>query len=256
MPYMMSIALASTWQPRGELPRLQRYHARLMESFESLTIVLPSSAGDVLVAALDGMDGVYPVVAEQWARGRHIALESALKRPATHILYCDLDRIIRWVELYPDELAATMVQAQSEDCFVIGRTLYAWETHPRSLRHTEQIINEVFAHVMGVSMDICVATRGFSRVAAERVLRESQAESSLGVDGEWLYIVRRAGMTLDYLQVDGMDLETADQGLDTAADAERQRAFCEAYDAEASNWAQRVFVANQIIGALLRIAKE
>lgn len=252
----MSIALASTWQPRGELARLQRYHARLMDSFASLTIVLPPSVDDMLVATLDGMASVYPVVAQHWARGRHIALEKALERSATHILYCDLDRMIRWVELYPDELATTVARAQAGDCLVVGRTPYAWETHPRSLRQTEQIINDVFAHAMGVTMDICVATRGFSRAAAERVLRESRAESSLGVDGEWLYVVRRSGMMLDYVQVDGMDLETADQGLDAAATAQQQRAFCEAYDAEAPNWAQRVFVANQIIGALLHIAKD
>ncbi len=252
----MSIALASTWQPRGELARLQRYRARLMEIFESLTIVMPPSAGDILVATLGSMSGVHPFVAHDWTRGRHIALERALGHSASHILYCDLDRLIRWVELYPDELTMTTRRAQSGDCLVVGRTSYAWETHPRSLRHTEKIINDVFAHMMGCEMDICVATRGFSRAAAERVLRESKAESSLGVDGEWLYIVRRAGMALDYVQVDGMDFETADQGLDAAADGERQRTYGEAYDAEASSWAQRVFVANQIIGALLSIARD
>jgi hypothetical protein len=251
----MSIALTSTWQPRGELPRLQRFHARLLETFGSMTIVLPPSAGEILVATLGSMAGVYPVVANDWTRGRHIALESALERPAEHIVYCDLDRMIRWVELYPDELTSTMGLAQKADCLVIGRTPYAWETHPRSLRQTEQIINEVFAHVMGTAMDICVATRVFSRAAVECVLRESKTESSLGVDGEWLYIIRRAGMALDYVQVDGMDFETADQGLDAAADRERQRAYGEQYDGEASNWAQRVFVANQIISALLNIAK-
>lgn len=251
----MSIALTSTWQPRGELSRLQRYHSRLMSIFDSLTIVLPSPADDNLVATLSSLEGFYPIAAGEWARGRHIALESALERRAEHVVYCDLDRMIRWVELYPDELKATMRRAKTSDCLVVGRTQYAWESHPRSLRHTEHIINDVFAHVIGMPMDICVATRAFSRQAVERVLRESRTETSLGVDGEWPYIIWRAGMTLDYVQVDGMDFETADQGLDAAADAERQRAYGEQYDSEASNWAQRVFVADQIISALLNVAK-
>jgi hypothetical protein len=251
----MSISLAATWQPHSELPRLQRFHGRLRDIFESLTIVLPPSTGDFLVATLAGMLNVHPIVSQQWARGRHIALESVLARPTTHFLYCDLDRLIRWVELYPEELAITARRAEAGDCLIVGRTPYAWETHPRSLRHTEQIINQVFAHVVGREMDICVATRGFSRAAVERILSESATETSLGVDGEWLYILHRAGIRLDYVQVDGMDFETADQGLDEAADAERQRVFAEAYDAEAANWARRVHVAEQIISGLLNAAR-
>jgi hypothetical protein len=252
----MSLTLAATWQPRGELLRLQRFHERLLQSFDSLTIVLPPSAGDMLVATLQGMERVYPVVTQNWARGRHGALEAALERETSHMVYCDLDRMIRWAEVYPDELAATMHAVQAHDCLVIGRTAYAWETHPRSLRHTEQIINDVFAHITGEALDICVATRGLSRGSAERILRESRTENSMGVDGEWLYILKCAGVKLAYVQVDGMDFESADQGQDDAADVQRQRAFGEAYDSEASNWAQRVYVAQQIIGGLLQAAKE
>jgi len=252
----MSVALTSTWQPHKELPRLQRLHPALMRMFESITIVLPPTAGDMLVAALRGLEGVYPVVTQTWPRGRHVALNEALKRPASHLLYCDLDRLIRWAELHPDELAATVKRVETVDCLVVGRTERALMTHPRCLRETEQIANEVFAHVTGLPYDICVATRGFSHEAATRALKDSQAENSLGVDGEWIVLCQRAGMSLDTVAVEGMDWETADQLLDYAADAETQRRAAEAFDAEVSNWAGRVRLARAIIGGMLGVASE
>ncbi|MCA9903519.1 MAG: hypothetical protein KC547_06660 [Anaerolineae bacterium] len=252
----MSVALTSTWQPNGELPRLQRFHPRLMRLFASITIVLPPTADEALVLALNELDGVHPVVTQTWPRGRHVALDEALKQPATHMLYCDLDRLIRWVELHPDELTEVVSHVESGDCLVIGRTERALMTHPRSLRETEQIANDVFAHVTGLAYDICVATRGFSYEAAARVLAESRAENSLGVDGEWVYICQRAGLKLDFVAVEGMDWETADQGLDHAADAETQRRVAAAFDDSVNNWAGRVRVARAIIGGLLQIASE
>ncbi|MBE0689986.1 MAG: hypothetical protein IH587_07690, partial [Anaerolineae bacterium] len=54
----MSVALTSTWQPNGELPRLQRLHPLLMRLFESITVVLPPTVDEALVTALTGLDGV------------------------------------------------------------------------------------------------------------------------------------------------------------------------------------------------------
>jgi hypothetical protein len=252
----MSIALTTTWQPHGELPRLQRFHQRLRASFESITIVMPPTVGDMLVAALSVMADVYPIVTQNWARGRHVALYEAIKRPASHVLYCDLDRLIHWVELYPDELEAVALKAQTCDCLVVGRTARALMTHPRSLRETEQIANDVFAHVIGRAYDICVATRGFSQAAAAHVMAASRTETSLGVDGEWVYLCQQAGFTLEYAETEGMEWETPDQNRDQAADAETRRAAADAFDAEASSWPGRVRIARAIIQGMLAAAKE
>ncbi|MCC6612012.1 MAG: hypothetical protein IT320_00960 [Anaerolineae bacterium] len=252
----MSVALTSTWQPHNELPRLKRLHPMLMSLFESITIVLPPTADEVLVAALSELEGVYPVVTDTWPRGRHVALQKVLKRLTSHLLYCDLDRLIRWAELHPDELAATVARVETVDCLVIGRTERALMTHPLCLRSTEQLANDVFAHVTGLPYDICVATRGFSHEAAVRALGDSRAENSLGVDGEWIVLCQRAGMRLGYVAVEGMDWETADQLLDHAADAETQRRAAEAFDVEVANWAGRVRLARAIIGGMLGVAGE
>jgi hypothetical protein len=215
---------------------------------------MPPEEGELAQMAAE-MSRVRAIASERWARGRNASLELALERGASHLLYSDFDRALRWAEVYPQELAATVGRIDDSECLVVGRTPRALATHPDCLQETEQIINEVYTHITGHQFDICVAARGLSRAAAERILAESRVPTALGVDGEWLYILQRAGYPLDYIEVDGMDWETADQYLPHAADADTQRRVAEAYDAEARNWSQRVYIAQQIIKALHDISK-
>lgn len=249
----MSVALACTWLPRGEMVRFQRLHPYLLTLFDSITLVMPPEEGDLAEMAA-AMPNVYAVASERWARGRNASLELALERGTTHVLYSDFDRALRWAEVYPSELAQTVKRIDDCECLVIGRTPRALATHPDCLQETEQIINEVYAHLTGNVYDICVAARGLSKSAVARILQESRVATALGVDGEWLYILQRAGYPLDYIEVEGMDWETADQFLPHAADGDTQRRVAEAYDAEVRNWSQRVYVAQQIIKALLDIS--
>ncbi|MDX2140361.1 MAG: hypothetical protein SF123_19910 [Chloroflexota bacterium] len=246
----MSVALVSTWQPRGELSRFQRLHPLLTRLFSTIVLAMPPDAEDI-AGMVRQMPNVRASTDGEWRMGRHTALRLGLETDATHLLYSDFDRALRWVELHPDELAMTLKRLDNCECLVIGRTERAFATHPRCLRETEQVINEVFAHVTGLPFDICVAARGLSRSAAARILTDSRVESSLGVDGEWLYLLHRAGYPLDYTQVEGMDWETVDQYLPAAADSETQRRAAEEYDKSPQHWSQRVFVMQHIIRALL-----
>lgn len=248
----MSVALVSTWQPRGELARFQRLHPLLTRMFSAIVLVMPPDAEEMAAIARQ-MPRVRASTDGEWRLGRHNALRLGLETDAIHLLYSDFDRALRWAELYPDELAATVRRLNDCECLVIGRSERAFATHPRCLRETEQVINEVFAHVTGLAFDICVASRGLSRGAAARILADSRVESSLGVDGEWLYLLQRAGYPLDYVQVEGMDWETADQYRPAAADAETQRHAADEYDLSPQHWAQRVSVMQHIMRALLAV---
>ena len=250
----MSIALASTWLPRGEMVRFQRLHPFLLTVFDSITLVMPPEEAD-LAAMASQMPHVRAIASESWARGRNASLRFALESDSSHLLYSDFDRVLHWSEIYPNEFAETVSRIDSSECLVIGRTPRALATHPNCLQETEQIINDVYAHITGNRFDICVAARGLSRTAVMRILDESRVATALGVDGEWLYILQRAGYPLEYIEVDGMDWETADQYLPHAADADTQRSTAEAYDTQVANWSQRIYVAQQIINALLDISK-
>jgi len=60
-------------------------------------------------------------------------------------------------------------------------------------------------------------------------------------------LVHRAGMTWDYVEVNGLDWETPDRFRDTAAGAEEQRALAAEEDADIRSWSHRVWVAKEIL---------
>jgi hypothetical protein len=249
----MSVTLTCTWQPRGELPRFVRMKAQLQTLFFRIVVVLPPDADENIREQLVE-HGVDARIAGDWKRGRHIALESALRDGSTHMLYVDFDRLLRWAELFANELEQVVAQLQTVECLIVGRTPQAFATHPRSLRDTEQVANDVFSHLFGQSVDICVATRGFAQGAAEFVLAQGKAATSLEVDGEWPLLLHQADYRVHYVAINGMDWETADQYLPAAADAETQRKAAEAFDQDRQNWVVRVFVAQMIVSGMLRVA--
>ena len=243
---MGGVAVAAAWAPRGELARLQRFHPRLQNLYTHLSVSLPKDAAPDVIAALRALPNTSIVFYEGWS-GRHLVVEDALKADVEYIQYIDMDRLIRWVETRPDELAAVVQQVQTVDCLVLGRTPTAYATHPRPLVETETLPNAAFSHWFGREMDFCAGSKGLSRAAAEYILARSKHDVALSMDIEWLVYVQRAGMTWDYREVDGLDWETADRHRDVAATAEQQAALATKQANDPNEWALRVQVARDIL---------
>jgi hypothetical protein len=245
----MSVVLAATWYPRGELPRLRRFFPELQRLYAAMVIVLPHDVDDDSRQALGELPGVKVGSSSHWSEGRMIALDMALESDATHIHYIDLDRLVRWIETRPHELAQTMDTLQTADALIIGRTPAAQATHPQALQQTEAMSNRAVSYLLGQTLDLSSGSKGFSRRAARLLLANTASSHIFGTDAEWAVVLHRAGFALTGLLVDGLDWETADRYRDTAADAETQRLEAEKYDAYAKNWAFRVEVADGIIEA-------
>jgi hypothetical protein len=239
----MSVVLACPWQPRGELSRFLRFFPRLQKIYAHFVIAL-SEHDAAIETALDSL-GVRYAFYEDW-RGRHMVLRMGLETPADFIHYVDFDRLVRWVELRPDELEATVERLQKCDSLVIGRTPVAYATHSKTLIETEWLPNRFFSHWFGREMDFSAGSRGFSRRAAEFILRHSTDMNSLSMDIGWAVLVKRAGYSLDYIEVDGLDWETADRFRDRAADEKAQRELAEEIDAKPDSWKWRVKIAQEL----------
>jgi hypothetical protein len=117
------------------------------------------------------------------------------------------------------------------------------------LIQTEAISNRIVSYLVGKAMDVSAGSKGFSRKAAEFLIANSQPGHALGTDGEWPVLLARAGFTIEYVAVDGLDWESADRYRERAADAHSQRSAAEAYDADPANWEHRVQVALEIVRA-------
>jgi hypothetical protein len=249
----MTVVLACSWQPRGELARFQRYLPRLHDIYgvgNIVIAVMESDADESMLTALTDLDIPYRLFGE-WS-GRHIVLQMSLEQGADFIHYVDMDRLVRWVELYPDDLRQTVERLQTVDCLFIGRTPEAYATHTRTLVDTERLLNMVFSHHFGKPMDFSSGSRGFSRHAAELILANSDDENSLSMDAGWAVLVLRAGLSWDYIEVDSLDWETADRYRNTAAGGDEQRALAAQQDIDPALWRWRIEIAQQILDYGLR----
>jgi hypothetical protein len=267
------ISLASAFHPRGEIPRLAKFLPPLRDAYARLCVSVPPTAHADDVNALRDLN-IAVAVTRDWSHGRHAALQLALESNATHIHYTDLDRLLRWVETCPDEWRAIVARAQTCDGLIIGRTPRAYATHPRALVETEAISNLVGSYLLGAIdaetrrhgdtekpsprrrvtvspclLDLSAGSKSFSRRAAEYLIAHSIPGRALGMDAEWPLLLHRAGFAIEYVEVEGLDWESADQFADNAADAETQRRAAERYDADPKHWARRVEVAMEIVAA-------
>jgi hypothetical protein len=243
----MTVALAAPWNPRGELNRFQRLHPLLQSVYQDMIVTLPPQADPEVVESLQVLPHVTPVVTPEWPQGRYLSLKMALETGADYIHYADFDRLLRWVETRPDEWRQTVQVVVLSDCLVIGRTAWAWETHPRSLRETEAVSNEVFSHLLGIPLDLSAGSKGFSRAAAQVIMANTRPDRPMGADSEWIVLLHRAGFAVDTIQVDGLDWESADRYRGSAANEDMQREAAALYDQNPQHWAMRVAVAAEIV---------
>lgn len=249
----MDISLAATWNPRGEFVRFQRLLPQLEQAYAGIVIVYPpiTDARSVKeiqhIERADQSRHLLLLESKVWAWGRYLALQKALELPTTHIQYADFDRLLRWVETCPDEWRQVIARIQACECLVIGRTATAYATHPQALVHTEAISNQVISFLLGRNMDVSAGSKGFSRRAAEFLVANASPGHALGTDGEWPVLLHHAGFGVDYIEVDGLDWESADRYQERAASLDDQRRAAKAYDADPQHWAMRAEVALEIV---------
>ena len=241
------ITLAASWYPRGELERVKRLLPQLQSLYSDIVIALRERSPETPEVSewFDENEIRYQLF-EGWS-GRHVCVQLALETGASHIHYCDFDRVLRWVECHLVELSETIRRIPLQDLLLIGRTEFAWETHPRSMFETESLFNTVFSHYLGRSMDFGAGSRGLSRWAAEFVLAQTPHTEALIMDSAWSVLLKRGGFRWDYVEVDGLEWESADQHKDVVATREEQQELADKSDASAKNWQLRTQVAQKIL---------
>jgi hypothetical protein len=245
----MTIALAATYNPRGEIPRLQRLYSHIQSAYSNIVISLPPTAALDEIAQIKSLPGAQTIVNEDWSRGRYASLHVAFETGADYIHYADLDRLIRWIETRPDEWGQTLERIQQSDCLVIGRTEAAWATHPQVMIQVEKMINSTFSYLLGQDLDFGAGSKSFSHAAVGIILVNSQPQNALGTDVEWPILLHRAGFKVEGVLVDGLDWEIPDQYQDYAADLARQQQIAVEYDADLNHWTQRVNDTVNVFGA-------
>lgn len=256
----MNVALAATHHdPDGRLYlQMVRAFPRLRQYFDSIAILLtPTSAvqtqswlaqADITLRVAPPDEPIGHLHLGRWRRG---AVDLALQAfpHADWFLFCDLDRVLHWIEYWPDELMATLEGLLAADVTVLGRTPRALASHPRAQVATESLVNEVFERITGYGWDVMAAARGLSRRAAHLIATTSR-DDSIGADCTWLLLAQQAGLTMAYRATEGLEFETLDRFTDEVAALGSAEAWIERFDADLRNWLMRVDLARTVIAAL------
>jgi SAM-dependent methyltransferase len=256
----MSIILATTWYPRGELPRLVRFLPTLEEHYTRLVVCFnpgddPSIQQQFTTGPYASDPRILFVLNEQRRSGRYLALKTALQAPGDFIHYADMDRLLHWVETRQEEWQQKLKLVEQHDCIIFGRTAAAVRTHPQALVATELTSNRVVSHFIGQEMDVSAGSKSFSRAAAAYLVEHGSPQNSIATDAEWPILLKKAGFRLDYVEVDGLDYESGDQFKPNAATGDEQRQAADQYDADPAHWATRIDIADQIIKAALEVSE-
>jgi hypothetical protein len=182
---------------------------------------------------------------------RRAAVQLALHGPCPFILYCDFDRILHWMEFHPQELIDVAQQIDAYDFTILGRTARAFATHPRLQRDTEAIINHVFERITNRAWDTGAGARGLSRRAAEAIVTGC-LDDQISNDVTWpLCLRQRGGFTLGYIEVEGLEFETADRFPAEVARAGSVARWSEQLDDDPQHWATRLELARIEVEAML-----
>lgn len=216
--------------PAGRmLDQLRRTLPTIMSIFPDVIVQASTSANQAGVQFLEGAGAqVFQTRSISAPNGRHRADGMGIGRlrrntleltfqhcSATHVVYCDADRVFHWAEYYADEFRAVSDAVRQFDFTVLGRTPRAFESHPRTQRDTEAIINRLFGQVSGFAWnDITAGARGVSRTAAEVIVADVE-DAELSTDISWpMYLLHHAAWptwSIGYIETDGLEFETADR---------------------------------------------
>lgn len=249
-----TVCLAMTWNPRGELERLLRLLPQMAAAYAAIVVTLPPTVDPALVEELE-RHAIRVGVCQEWSHGRWLALDLAHRASTAAVHYADCDRLLHWVETEPQEWRQTLEQAAVCDFLLIGRSAWAYQTHPRALVETEALSNRVISHLIGQTVDVSAGSKGFSREAVRWILEHCPPGHALGTDGEWTVGLVRAGFRMSYLEVKGLDWESADRYRQQAVRGAEQQSAAAAYDADPQHWSQRTAVAKEVIEWALQAEK-
>lgn len=228
---------------------------RLLELYEAVVVAPTSHTSPDILDALRG--ATVELLEESNGRigvGRRHALRMGLRTTASHLQYCDFDRILHWISRYPEELASTLEELQKYDYTIIGRTGRAFASHPRVQRDTEVITNHAFSLWFGQPVDISAGSCGVSRRAAALLLKKSVAPSN-ATDAEWPALVQTTEkMTVGFVRTEGLEFETPDYFADEIAQAGSLEAWLEERSKPLTAWIARTRLTLESLESILAVS--
>lgn len=139
-------------------------------------------------------------------------LENIDKPSSQRIFLIDFDRLIHWINTYPEELTNILQNNINVEYLHIGRTTRAFNTHPKTQKETEIIVNEFGSKILGFedTKDLISVCYIFTKDLGEKILKINNFTKT-GFYGSWPIYFWNFANTKSYIEVEGHEWETPDR---------------------------------------------
>jgi len=217
-------------------PKLRQYFSGFAAS---LTEATDPRVAVALNNALGARIAWHPTGEAIIGQARRSAVGLGLECGTGHVLYSDLDHVLRWLEIAPDEMASVLAAQPEAGLLIIGRTEQAMAAVPKRLRDTEVPVNRAYELLTGRRADLLFAVRRMNRAAAGDIVTHARVDT-LANDVEWPLLAERLGHRVGYAEADGLHYRTIDE-YGAAADS---------YDHDPLQWVRRIEIAGEMAKAM------
>ena len=139
-------------------------------------------------------------------------LEKLDKPSSQRIFHIDFDRLVHWINTYPEELTNLLQKNINVEYLHIGRTTRDFNTHPKTQTETERIMNEFGSKILGLenTMDIISVCYIFTKDLGEKILKINNFTKT-GFYGSWPIYFWNFAHSKSYIEVEGHEWETPDR---------------------------------------------
>lgn len=220
--YLPDVSLVSPLHdPEARLAKAIRTYGKNLKTiyFGAIIVRVTKNTHEDTLKALDSSNISY---SKQTTVGNYVAMGKTykeaialgLKFKTRHIHVCDFDRILHWVKTYPNELKDIVELLPSNTGVTfIGRSKRAFETHPKTQKQTEEIVNILASEVAGIDVDIMSGSFAMDMEAVKKILKHSR-RNDFSFYAEFLSIAKRLKIQINSITTEGLEWETPDQYQD------------------------------------------
>jgi hypothetical protein len=233
----MNIVLAMAWRPNErDITRFKRLLPIIHELYCGVSIVMPPDSQYEHIAEIKSNAHVKLLISGRGENRRYLTIRQALEfAQADYVHYCDGDHVVSRMEKHLADWKQMLNAISNAECLIIERSQTIFDSYPRPLRETEQIINAVGSYMLGQSVDLGSGSRILSRNAVEFLIKYASSNlHGVTTDLEWLILLQRAGFRIETTISEGAIYEIA---------SESQRQQLESV----AQWAARTEIARMII---------
>jgi len=163
-----------------------------------------------------------------------------IENPLTEkIFYSDFDRFLHWFYSYPNELKEVFLKYNNQEYYHIGRTKRAFAFHPPTQAYTEGIVNKIGSKILEFSeiRDIISVCYIINKRLAEKILTIEHITKT-GFYGTWPVLFWKWANSTHYIEVEGLEWETADQ-YETVIQSEGYQKWLSEFQSQ-EEWIKRV----------------